>query len=48
MSDGTTYIKPNAKLWRRVNKVLMREDAHMGETIVTFIGEFGRVRQCFH
>lgn len=43
MNDRTTYIKPNAKLWRKVNKVLTREGARMGETIVTFIGAMAQM-----
>ena len=34
----TTYIKPNAKLWKKVNRLLIREKYNMGETMVTFIG----------
>lgn len=35
--DKTTYIKPNADLWKKVNALLIAENVFMGETIVTFI-----------
>ncbi len=36
--DKTTYIKPNKDLWKKVNALLIKEDAMMGDVIVTFIG----------
>lgn len=43
MADKTVYIKPNAKLWAKVNKLLVREDFFMGETIVTFISAMAQM-----
>lgn len=41
--DKTTYIKPNEKLWKKVNQLLIREDALAGETLVTFIGAMANI-----